>query len=221
MGVRGALAAGPSISSMATKQRNKKAITKCFTSEEAEKLVHEVFKKESDPDNIFTEIAEKLLPDLMHGTPEESERAKQFLIGRSEEALMTTGLTHHYQLLDCVDRRYAALLLSMTRQIENDFECKTTAEKALAENIALAHVKVIDHSRQLHEALGQMGRSSTSIRSQEVEALSRQVDRANRQFLTGLTTLRQLKYPALQVNVISRNAFVAQNQQVNAEQTRT
>ena len=48
--------------------------------------------------------------------------------------------------------------------------------------------------------------------------LSKQMDRAHRQYLSALMTLKQLKAPAIEMNIKTKNTFVAQNQQINATQ---
>jgi hypothetical protein len=45
--------------------------------------------------------------------------------------------------------------------------------------------------------------------------IGRELDRANRQFISALTTLRQLKAPTPSINVIAKNAFMAGQQQFN------
>lgn len=192
-----------------------KAVAKTFTSEEAKSIVLDIFREQSDPEEIFKEIARNLLPQLISGTPKESERAKEWIFGRSEEAVMTMGLTHHYHLIGTVDKSYAALVLSMVRQIEKEYDCKTAIEKMLAEQITMAHIKVVAHSAVYQDWLGIVGKQGTGIEAHELEALSRQIDRAQRQFLSSLTALRQLKQPQMEVKIVARNAFVAQNQQVN------
>jgi hypothetical protein len=203
---------------MVTKEKNKTAaIAKRYTPEEARRIVLELFRASSDPEQIFRDIGENLLPKLVDGTPAESEEAKRKLLGKSDEAIMTMGLEHHYPLLDGVDRRYAALLLSIVRQIEEEYGCKTATEKILAENIALAHVKIIDQSRRLNDELEAMGHSTKKEIIAAAEVVSRQVDRATRQLYAALTTLRQIKHPHLEVNIVNKNTFVAHNQQINAE----
>ena len=49
--------------------------------------------------------------------------------------------------------------------------------------------------------------------------ISKELDRANRQFITALTTLKQIKAPSLEINVKTKAAFVAQNQQLNVNPT--
>jgi hypothetical protein len=126
------------------------------------------------------------------------------------------GLEHHYPLLDTADKRYGALLLNTVRQIEKEYGCTSAVEKMVAESIGMAHIKIIDQSRRLNELLDVMSHGRRIEVAREVEALSRQIDRATRQFYTALTILKQIKHPQLEVNIVNRNTFVAQNQQINA-----
>ena len=106
----------------------------------------------------------------------------------------------------------------VTRLIKAEYNCSTPVERMLAEQIALAQMKILDHSRLYQYWLSATWRSSSPIKGREIEALSKQIDRAQRQMLAALTALRQIKQPHLQVNVVARNAFVAQNQQINEVQ---
>jgi hypothetical protein len=47
--------------------------------------------------------------------------------------------------------------------------------------------------------------------------MSKELDRANRHYLSALATLKQLKSPPFQIQVRTQNAFVAQNQQINTK----
>ena len=190
------------------------ALTDQMSPQEIKETILYLFEESSDPNGILRDIGEKRLQKILHGTDEEAEEAKHFLLGQSDEAIMLMGLVTHYPLLDTVDRRYAALMLTITRDIEKEHQCTTTIEKILAENVAVAHLKMVDVSRRLNGMLEFMDHSvDNSVVPKQVEALSRQADRAHRQLLQSITTLKQLRQPTLEVNI--RNAFVAQNQQVN------
>lgn len=189
------------------------AIAKAYTAEETRRIVSELYRDESNPESIFEEIAENIIPNYLHGTQEERIRAKYTLLNKRDAVAMTVGLDHHVPLLDVVNKRYAPLLLAITRQLEREYDCTTAMEKMLAEQIGMAHLKIIDHSRQLNDAIELMSRSGGKNIAQQIEVLSRQVDRATRQFYSSIVTLRQLKQPQLAINI--RNTFMAQNQQIN------
>ena len=48
--------------------------------------------------------------------------------------------------------------------------------------------------------------------------LSKERDRAHRQYLSTIMTLKQLKAPAIEMNIKAKTAFVSQNQQINVPQ---
>lgn len=105
-------------------------------------------------------------------------------------------------------------------RVKKEYACETTTEKMLAEQIGFAQIKLFAYSDALDVWLNAAGRSKSPIKGREIDALSRHIDRTQRQMLAAITVLRQIKYPHLQVNVIARNAFVAQNQQINEGQTK-
>ena len=61
------------------------------------------------------------------------------------------------------------------------------------------------------------GEYITENRTKYLAMLSKQIDRANRQFLSALTTLKQLKTPSIEMNIKTNTAFVSQNQQINSK----
>ncbi len=191
-----------------------------YTPEDARKLVEFIFLENSDPQNIYSELAEKVMPKFMKGTDEEKEWARRQLLGRSSEAVMTVGLINHYQIIYTAEKQYASLILEITRKIEKEHECTTAVEKILAEQIAMAHIKIIDYSRRFEEWCSSPQSSKVEI-TKFLEMLGRQIDKANRQLHTAIIVLRQIKQPALSVNINTKNIFTAQNQQINDNSQKT
>jgi hypothetical protein len=106
--------------------------------------------------------------------------------------------------------------LSITLQFEKDYDCKTAAEKATAEVITMAYIKMVDSSRMFSDWSENKGALKMRDRIGYLEVMSRQTDRACRQFIAGLAILKQMKQPPLEVTIRTKNAFVANNQQINA-----
>jgi hypothetical protein len=190
--------------------------SKRYTPEEARCVLEYVLAKDSDPQVVFDRLAGEIIPKLLHGTDKEKGWAKDEIACRSEEAIMALGLTNHYHLIPTADKQYAALALSMTRQIEKDYDCNIAAEKSLAEVITMAYIKMVDSSRMFTDWSENKGSMKMKDRIGYLEVMSRQTDRACRQFLAGLAMLKQLKQPPLEVTIKTRNTFVAQNQQINS-----
>jgi hypothetical protein len=199
------------------KNKNSKSIIKHYTPEEAKKIVGYIFATDSDTDTIFRKLAEEVLPKLMAGNDEEQRWAKDHLLFRSEDAVMAMGFVNHYHLIPTADKQYAPLILNMTKQIEKDYNCCATDEKALAAVIAMAYIKIVDSSRMFSGWYENKERPSWDTSTKHLEMLSRQMDRANRQFLSAIAMLKQIKQPPIEVNIRTKNAFVAQTQQINAD----
>ncbi|HEY9583832.1 MAG TPA: hypothetical protein VJI66_02620 [Candidatus Paceibacterota bacterium] len=190
-----------------------------YTPEDARNIVNAIFYEDSDPQKIFQKLAEKVIPKLMDGNNEEKEWAKNQILGRSSEAIMTSGLVNHYQLTHTVNRQYSSLIIEVAREIERNYNCTTVLEKTLAEIIAIAYMKVIDSSRMFIEQFESKKNINMEQTTGYLEVLSRHNDRANRQFLNALAILKQIKQPPIELNIKTKNIFTVHNQQISNNST--
>jgi hypothetical protein len=108
-------------------------------------------------------------------------------------------------------------------QLYKEYNCQTASEKALAQSVVIAFEHILDYSRRLHIVMENTGNAKVidikvyPLFLKRMQIIGLELDRANRQFLTALQTLKQIKAPQLEVNVKTKTAFVAQNQQFNVE----
>ncbi len=214
------------------------AIAKRYTTDEARRIVSWFYRHESDPDEIALDLAEQHLEKLERGTPKEKEAEKRWLLNEADNVQMMLGLDTHIPLLKTVDAEYWPFVLSVARQTEKENDPKTAIEKMLLQEVVMSHAKLIAHSAKLNEAIeAMMTHSNTNVvpmhgnvptlsyqplaakvgvnKVRAMEALSKQVDRASRQFNDAVMVLQQMKRPPLEVNIVSKNMFVAENQQIN------
>lgn len=124
------------------------------------------------------------------------------------------GTDTHLPLAQSVGKTYRAMVMRDVREIEKEYDCKTTTEKMLAETIAGAHARIIQYSRRLNNFANVDG--ITELSTPYYALWSKEVDRAHRQMMTAIITLKQLKSPTLNVSINAKTAFVAENQQINA-----
>ena len=136
------------------------------------------------------------------------------MIETHNEALIALGLETHYPLADMVGKRYRALAIEVARQIEKEYECKRPSEKLLAQTVAGAYCKIVEYSPHLRGITTDI--SLSKEKNDYYSMISKELDRAHRQMITTLSTLRQIKNPPIELNVKAKTAFVAQNQQINA-----
>lgn len=188
-----------------------KALVKKMTPEEFD-LVKSVVIGGSWSDGIIENFGEELLPSIRAGKLD-----METIRGSTEKfrkALTLYGLDTHFPLEETVAERYRPLVMEFSRKLIQDYNCQTAGEKALAEVIVSAYARILTYSRQLGGATQTI--SFTKVHVELYSMLSKELDRANRHFITALTTLKQLKAPSLEISVKAKTAFVAQNQQINA-----
>lgn len=103
----------------------------------------------------------------------------------------------------------------LARQLMNEHGCRTASEKAVARVAANAYTRIMENSRVLADLVRH--ESATQLYINLYATVSKELDRATRQFDTSISTLLRMKSPAMKVNVVAKTAFVANNQQINAD----
>lgn len=190
--------------------------TQKYTPEEAKKLILELVIPGGDLSDNLKKLANDLLPKFFHGSEKEKTEVSKKFDEKAVEVMMTLETDTHVALMESFNPQYRGLAKELSTQIIKDYNAATSAEKALSELIASAFIRVIDNSRRLNNDLGGPGLPITENKTKYLSMLSIQIDRANRQFLNALITLKQLKAPTIEMNIKTKNTFVAQNQQINA-----
>lgn len=122
----------------------------------------------------------------------------------------------HFLLAESVNTKFAAMSIKMTQDLMKEYNCTTTLEKSLVEIIVNAFCRSLNLSAQLTTVLS---RHSIGIEQSHINLynfLGKELDRANREYLTALSTLQQIKSPSIKVNLKAETAIVGQNQQFNS-----
>lgn len=176
---------------------------------EMRKKFIESAKNMFDPSKKLEKLSKKALPELFSGKEVTGKDAEE-LTKLSFAYSLDTGLA----LLESVSERYRDLAFSLKKDFEDEFKCIFPSEKALVDLLVSSYVKELSYSTRLEANLNLLGKDYDRYR----EFLSREIDRAHRQFISALETLKAIKQPTLSVNVKSTNAFVAGQQQINATQ---
>lgn len=196
------------------KKRETTNIAKKYTEQEVRDIITKFVQTDVDPRDIFKDLGENILPYLFSDDKKESKKANERFKGKADKALMSLGVETDYALIRTIGKKYQPLILQFNRQLVREYDCQSSSEKALVHIIVNAYVKVIDSSERFSKCL-EAGEYLSDERTKYLAMLSKQLDRANRQFITALTTLKQLKAPSLEINVKAKTAFIAQNQQLN------
>jgi len=131
-----------------------------------------------------------------------------------QKVAMTLGLDTHLPVADSLIEEYRPFLINTIREIEREYDCKTTIEKTLAESIASSYVRIIHYSKRLNEYILRETVADKE-KTDFYNFIGKELDRAHRQHSSSIMTLRQIKAPTLPFNVSAKTAFFAQNQQIN------
>ena len=187
------------------------ALKKTFNPEEIRTSVVSNFLTGYEPDSILKRLSEKL-PELVgkNGAIAKDEETQKLF----REASIILGLDNHHALISAMREDYRPLAIEFANNLAKEFDCKTPSEKALSQVIVSAYLRLLDDTRRYNNC-SDAGEYISDDRTKHLAMLSKQMDRANRQFISALTALRQFKSRPIQISVKTGTAFIAQNQQLN------
>ncbi|MEO5646177.1 MAG: hypothetical protein ABIO57_03730 [Candidatus Paceibacterota bacterium] len=194
--------------------KKKKELTR-YDPEKTKKMVLQHTRLTGDKDELLELLGQKLLPILADGTPEEKATAMKEIQDKAMELMRIFEGVTHLGLMETFTEKYRMFAREMAKTMIVELNCSNEAERALAELAVNAYVRVIDNSRRLNNEYE--SREITPNRNVYIANLSKQIDRANRQYLSAIMTLRQLKSPTVEMTIKANTAFVSHNQQVNVQ----
>lgn len=157
----------------------------------------------------------KIMPSVLDGTPEEKKKSEAEYSEIATEIMRILETDTHFGLMEAVSEQYRGTAKELAMRFIIEYECSTSLEKTLASDIAHSYIKILDNSRRLNNEFN--CKEITRNRTTYIAVLSKQVDRANRQFINSIFALKQLKSPTLEMTIKTNNAFIANNQQINYE----
>jgi len=198
------------------KTKKTKEVEKKFSLKEARQIVVNDVKIPGDLDNSLKKLCDNILPKYLYGKGKEKETAQKQFQDVVIEAMFSLETETHAGLMASFSQQYRGMAKEMTIKLIKENSCDTHTEKMLAEVIANSFVRTIENSKRLNGCMD-VAEYISDERTRYLTYLSKQIDRSHRQYLTALTTLKQLKAPSIEMNIKTTNAFVAHNQQINAQ----
>ena len=113
-----------------------------------------------------------------------------------------------------IPEQYKTFGVDMMRQLQKEYNCTTISEKATAELATISYIRTLGVQSRINSYLGKG--ELTEIGVKFLAVMSKELDRANRHYLTAIQALRLLKQPPMQINVSADTAIIGQNQVVQA-----
>ena len=186
-------------------------IQKPFSKQEVKERLGRVDFYDEHPDRIYKRIWELLHKDLKDWSDEEQDYLQTHVrsldnFTRSHIWLAETQKKWHLR----------TTIVELANNLIEEYECETTLEKTLCEVIANSYGKVMSISRKLDSSLS--FEYFWHERNGFISIMSKELDRANRSYLSAMNQLIEIKEPKTSINIKTKNAYIAQNQQINTNQ---
>ena len=118
-------------------------------------------------------------------------------------------------MLNAIPELHRVFALEFSKNLQEEYGCKTPSEKSLAEVVALNFIRVLGVQSKINSYLGKD--SVTDIGVGYLNVISRELDRAERHYMTSFEALRTLHTPSFNVNIKTNTAVVGQNQAVQVK----
>jgi len=165
-----------------------------------------------DPDYVFRTVVKNLsdLPDDVGTTPS----VEGYIHGEMYDLLMATGVGTQFASVMAVPHRYRPLFISFTRQLVDEYKCDGPSQIAIAEVAASAYVRIIKIQREMESMPSQID-LMTPESNRYYSILSKDLDRAERHFITAVGMLKHMNVSPVSVKINAQNAFIADKQQFN------
>ena len=162
----------------------------------------------------------KILSKIPYSKAIKNKAIEEKLTEQVSSMLCGLEVETHVVLMGSVDKKYSGMAKELSSQIIDEYQCTTHAEKMLVETIVNAFIQNLENSRRFNGCIKSNEFISSEL-TQYLAILGKQIDRSHRQFLSSLSMLKQLKQPQMEINIKTNNAFVANNQQINANPTKS
>lgn len=191
------------------KKTNPTLPEKVYTAKDAKDFILSRIKTPSDPEEHLRWFAQDYLA-LVDKKDTPKEKTEEML-KKAGELATALSLDTGFLLIESVSTRFWGLAVQMRNDLQKEYTCDKPSEKALIDIVVNSYIKKLSLSIKMGENQKYLGSEHDGYRNY----LSKEIDRAHRQFLSALETLRLIKQPPIKVNLKTENAYIAQNQQIN------
>ncbi len=120
-----------------------------------------------------------------------NDEEKKIFIEELQEIFLAKGVNSYITIATITSKKYRDLVINFSKQLVEEYKCKTVAQKALAQIATIEYVRMIDNSYKLNYALEQSFPVNERIRL--ASFLSKEVDKSQKQFMKAITELEKTK----------------------------
>lgn len=146
----------------------------------------------------------------------DEETTKKFM-ERQQEVLWENGVVNGKTIEGSVNNWHQKQVRKLRKQLITEHQANTASEFMLIDLAISAYFRGL-HSARIYSCMAQNNDKTITynqLRINMMKELNKQIDNANRQYISVLTLLKEMKQPQINIKVQSKQAFVGQNQQFN------
>ena len=193
---------------MPTKSKtNNKATTLIRTSEEIRDSISKC-RTEDDPEIVLKEADKEFRNS-------KSSKLATTSISNAFKAMTLLEFENGMLMSTVVPEQYKTFGIDMLRRLQKDYNCTLISEMAVAELATISYIRTLELQHIMDSSLARSEKHQMNMLY--ITIVGKELDRANRQFLAAIQTLRMMKQPSLQLNIKANTAVIGQNQLVQAD----
>lgn len=200
-------------------QNKDKAIDKVKTLEEIKSHLGRL-QTVYDPALVLREAEEKLskprtVDEDDDGEDEVDESEKQTSYADPVFKAMTLSeFKNGVIMVTVIPEQYTTFSIDMLRKLQEEYSCTTISEQATAELATVSYIRTLEIQNRMKRYLDMGTLTDNGVKFLAI--MSKDLDRANRHYLTAIQALRAFKQPQLGMNIKANTAIIGQNQVVQA-----
>ncbi len=196
-------------------QQNKaKMIERLYDPIKAREEIIRNFRSDADPDLLADEVIS--LMEKQNKTGDKNKKILEQITRKATKAGMMVSLENHCALADSVMDDWKPFSIELANMLIKEFSFTTPSDKTLIHIIANSYIRVLSTSNKITSLLAS---NHSSLSLNLLSVLSKELDRAERHYLTAFSLLKHSKDIPIEVYIKTNTAFVAKNQQLNNNQT--
>jgi hypothetical protein len=188
------------------KEENKPA--KIFTPDEVKKIALDSALGQFGMNEKIRKLGEETLPTHIAG-----KCSNEIVNEEMNDISKALSLDSGHILMESMLESYRGLAFQMKLDLHREFDCKTASEKAMVDLAVNSYIRLIFLTKKL--TFNQNFENYYHEINGYFNVISKDIDRAHRQFISTIESLKLMKQPALKVNVKTNTAFISENQQFN------
>ena len=174
--------------------------------------VKNAFAVTCDPEILIRDF-DSFLRDYSASPKEKRAEMDATYIEKADQAMRAMGMNNFLPIAETL-KWNRATVLDLARRLTEELDCKNASERGLVGLMVSAYGRMLDFQRKLNHAVLNC-KNLSHEKNGFFMLLSREIDRAHRQYIAALGMLQSIKQPPIKISLKTDTAFIAQNQQLN------